>query len=281
MTEIKQIDRDAPLSGASLYQNMKQEYPESHFLSAGEVNAEGEMSLPILASKIIDIATAHANSLGIGNPDMPDTDMGWVLSRLTVEMERWPRADETYSITTWIEEWNRHFSLRCFCIADAGGSTLGYARTVWMVMNTRTRENAGLSRLNLAPEMVSARECPIDRQAKHRTIVEAGNMENAPRNSLTATEETGCYRFRYCDIDFYRHVNTVRYIDLLLNRFPLERYDRDFIKRVELNFLHEAKYGTEVRILTSKSEENPELFNMALVSDDKTLLFARLLFAGR
>jgi len=148
-------------------------------------------------------------------------------------------------------------------------------------MNTRTRENAGLSRLNLAPEMVSARECPIDRQAKHRTIVEAGNMENAPRNSLTATEETGCYRFRYCDIDFYRHVNTVRYIDLLLNRFPLERYDRDFIKRVELNFLHEAKYGTEVRILTSKSEENPELFNMALVSDDKTLLFARLLFAGR
>jgi len=86
MTEIKQIDRDAPLSGASLYQNMKQEYTESHFLSAGEVNAEGEMSLPILASKIIDIATAHANSLGIGNPDMPDTDMGWVLSRLTVEM---------------------------------------------------------------------------------------------------------------------------------------------------------------------------------------------------
>lgn len=69
--------------------------------------------------------------------------------------------------------------------------------------------------------------------------------------------------------------------DLLDNRFPLERYDRDFIKRVELNFLHEAKYGTEVRILTSKSEENPELFNMALVSDDKTLLFARLLFAGR
>lgn len=55
-------------------------FSRSFFLSAGEVNAEGEMSLPLLVSKIIDIATAHANSLGIGNPSMAAMNRGWVLS---------------------------------------------------------------------------------------------------------------------------------------------------------------------------------------------------------
>lgn len=262
---------------------MTPEFTESFFLSAGEVNAEGEMSLPVLATKIIDIATAHANSLGIGNPDMADKSLGWVLSRLTLEMSRWPKANDTYSLTTWIEEWNRHFSLRCFCVADADGNPLGYARTIWMVMNTRTRENAGLSHLLLPPGTVSDRECPIARQSKHQTITEKGNAAETSRNALVATEPTAHYSFKYCDIDFYRHVNTVRYIDLLLNRFPLERYDRQFIRRVELNFLHEAQYGMDVNILTSRSNENPDLFNMALMtrSDATTLLFARFLFAAR
>ena len=49
---------------------MTPEFKQTFFLSAGETNAEQEISLPLLTSKIIDIATAHANSLGIGNPAM-------------------------------------------------------------------------------------------------------------------------------------------------------------------------------------------------------------------
>lgn len=264
---------------------MTSEYTESFFLSAGEVNAEGEMAMPLLASKIIDIATAHANSLGIGNPSMAHLGLGWVLSRLTIEMQRWPKANENYSLTTWIESWNRHFSLRCFCIEDAEGKPLGYARSIWMVMNTATRENAGLGHLNLPDNMISTRECPIARQAKHTAIVPADSAANASSKFLKATYPTRRYTFKYCDLDFYRHVNTVRYITLLLNQFSLEQYDSHFLKRMELNFLHEAQYGTTVNILTSRSESNDGLYNMALTdnSDDEpaTLLFARLSFEKR
>ena len=61
-------------------------YSEKYFLSAGEANAEQELSLPVLATKIIDIATAHANSLGIGNPDMADIHSGWVIRKSTIPM---------------------------------------------------------------------------------------------------------------------------------------------------------------------------------------------------
>lgn len=263
---------------------MTREYSETYFLSAGEVNAEGEMSLPLLTAKIIDIATAHANSLGIGNPDMASLGLGWVLSRLTIELTALPRANETYTLTTWIEDWNRHFSLRCFCLTDAVGNTLGYARSIWMVMNTSSRENAGLAHLSLPEAMISDRACPIARQAKHLPIFPEHSGTDLPAKSLRATAPTRYHTFTYCDLDFYRHVNTVRYVALLLNQFTLAEHDKARVSRIELNFLHEAQYGTEVSILKSQSDSEPMLYNLALkpAADGKeTILFARIFFTMR
>ncbi len=70
--------------------NYKIIYKETYFISAGDTDASGHLSLPLLTSRIIDIATAHANSLGIGNPSMQQLNLGWVLSRLTIEMQEFP-----------------------------------------------------------------------------------------------------------------------------------------------------------------------------------------------
>lgn len=241
----------------------------SFYLSAAECNAQQEMSLPLLAQKLIDVATEHANILGIGNPNMPNPDMGWVLSRLTVEMNRYPHENTNYSITTWVEDWNRHFSRRAFSIADEEGNIMGYARSIWMVLNTSDRSNAGLTGLNFKPEWISNMECPIPMQEKH---VRIEPDDNSP-----------VYRFKYCDIDFYRHVNTVRYIDLLLNQFDMQDYDENIIKRLELSFLHEASYGMEIRIMKQTSETNALLHRLYLEKSDASMpiLYSRLRFVPR
>lgn len=241
----------------------------SFYLSAAECNAQQEMSLPLLAQKLIDVATKHANILGIGNPNMPNPDMGWVLSRLTVEMNRYPHENTNYSITTWVEDWNRHFSRRAFSIADEEGNIMGYARSIWMVLNTSDRSNAGLTGINFKPEWISNMECPIPMQEKH---VRIEPDDNSP-----------VYRFKYCDIDFYRHVNTVRYIDLLLNQFDMQDYDENIINRLELSFLHEASYGMEIRIMKQTSETNALLHRLYLEKSDASMpiLYSRLRFAPR
>lgn len=241
----------------------------TYYLSAAECNAQQEMSLPMLAQKLIDVATEHANILGIGNPDMPNPDMGWVLSRLTIEMTSYPQENTDYTITTWVEDWNRHFSRRAFSISDADGNLLGYARSIWMVLNTSDRSNAGLSGLNFNPEWISDIECPIPMQEKHIRIEPDGNEP--------------VYTFKYCDIDFYRHVNTVRYIDLLLNQFDMQTYDENIVNRLELSFLHEASYGMEIRVMKQTSDTNPLLHRLYLEKSDATMpiLYSRLRFAPR
>lgn len=256
-------------------------YSESYFLSAGEGNAEQEMSLPLLVSKLIDIATAHANSLGIGNPMMASFNGGWILSRLTIEMKRYPKVDTSYSISTWVESTNRHFSTRAFKIQDADGEVYGYARSIWLVMDTVNHTNLGLGRIDITDEMIDGTEVPIERQARHVPIVLDTGDESPLKGTLIATAPPYKYTFQYCDLDFYRHVNTVRYVNLLLNRFSLEEHDETFIRRLELSFLHEAKYGVETILL--RSDLGSELHSAFQLSgpDNQALLFARILRALR
>lgn len=224
-----------------------EEYSSLFFISANESNPEGELALNILVSNIIEVATAHANSLGIGNPSMAHLGAGWVLSRLTVEMKRYPKCNTNYRLHTWVEGWNNHFSIRDFSVETEEGEIIGYARSIWMVLNMKTHENFGLSHLQLPEGSVDAdRECPIARQGKHPMILPFGTEPEA--RNLVATSPDTLYRFQYNDIDFYRHVNTVRYLTLLLNRYSLEDFDRCFVSRLELSFLHEGSFGMEVAI---------------------------------
>lgn len=235
---------------------MNKELTEKYWVSAGDTNAERELALTSLTGWIIDIATAHANQLGIGNPQMPDPAMGWVLSRLTIEMASYPLSNTFINLTTWVESWNRHFSERCFMMTDDEGKVLGYARSVWMVLDTHTRRNAGLSSLHLSENMISDRVCPVERQSRFR-------MEKG--------EVVGSHRFQYSDLDGYRHVNTLRYIELLLNCFTLEDFDRAMPGRFELSFMQEARYGSVVDI-----ERDGEHLLLRRCADNTPLLHARI-----
>lgn len=229
------------------------QFKESFFLSAGEANAEQEMAKTLLVTKLIDIATAHANHLGIGNPYMPDPHCGWVLSRLTVEMSEYPKVNENYSITTWVQGWNRHFSERSFCIENQEGRAIGYARSIWMILDTRTHTNFPIDSLPaFSDALVAGRENLIPSQAKHRLIIAEGEEENS--RVLKATDVDN-YRFQYCDLDGYRHVNTVRYLALLMNQYSLEQHDAMQVRRFELSFLNEGAYGKMIDILKSPLSE--------------------------
>ena len=220
---------------------MEQIFAESYFVSAGDSGPEGELSLTVLISRIIETATFHANSLHIGNPDMKDLDGGWVLGRLTIQMEKYPPVNTEFTLSTWIEGWNRMFSTRCFEIKGKDGYIYGYARTVWMVINLMTHENLGLSHLSLPEGMTANRECPIPVQGKHRI------PDSAPVAS---------YVFKYSDLDFYRHVNTLKWTEILLDRYTLHDFDENFIHRFEISFMKEGRYGMKTEIRAHKTDDS-------------------------
>ena len=215
------------------------EFSKTYYLAAGECNPQGEMPLTLLMTRIIEIATWHANSWGVGYARLIHDNQVWVLSRVTIEVTSMPRVNQEYTLTTWIEDYNRHFSQRNMRLDDAQGNPLGYVRTIWMVIDMNTRASVDISQLSYICENISDLPCPIEPQSHLRPIQQGHAID---------------YTFGYMDCDFNRHANTVRYLAHLMNLFDMDCYDHYFIRRMEIAFIKETHYGEMAQFIIDDSD---------------------------
>ena len=206
-------------------------------LTAGQTDLFGRMPVTLIASRAIDLATEAANLLGIGYSTLANHGMTWVLARMTIEMIRYPKINEYYTMSTWIEGYNRFFSDRCFVMTDADGNPLAHIRSVWVAIDIKKRTMADLSAIESTLFPIATRECPV---AKCRTPLIA-------RDAPTRGEQ---YTFRFCDLDFNGHVNTLRYLDLVLNQHTPDWYRDHTLWRLEASFDHECHYDETVDVVT-------------------------------
>ncbi len=246
---------------------MEKIFTQIYFLTPAECNPERRMPITLLINRLIEVATLHANQLGIGYDNLIDRQGTWVLSRVAVEMLRYPEVNEHYEIRTWVSSINRLFSERDFEILDVDGHTIGWARTVWAVLNVETRAVSDISHMQWIETMIPDKECPVEKPRRLRNLRE-----------FTAAP----YTFTYCDLDFNRHVNSSRYIELLLNQWSLDFHDHNRLSRFEIAYIHEAYYDetVEVRLCNEANDEAPTTL-AELVDGEKTLCRALLRFEPR
>lgn len=203
-------------------------YNHEYFLTAGECTPQKEMPLPLLVTRLIEVATEHANIWGVGYAKLVEDNQAWVLSRVTIEMNDYPKVNEPYTINTWVEGYNRYFSQRNFEIVNGEGKVLGYARTIWLVIDMTAREMVDISSLSYVISNVYDKECPIEPQSRLR------NVDNARICNHT---------FQYTDTDINHHVNSVRYVETILNQWSIEHYEQYRVQRFEIAYVKECLGG--------------------------------------
>jgi acyl-ACP thioesterase len=240
------------------------EFSRRYYLSAGECNPQAELPMPLLLTRIIDIATHHANAWGVGYAHLISNRRAWVLSRVTVEMMRWPRVDEDYTVITWIEDYNNHFSQRVFEVQDGEGQPIGYARTIWMVIDLDKRTGVDITSLSYIRENVHDRPCPIEPQSRLRPMTEGRDVDHT---------------FGYVECDFNRHVNTVRYLELIMNQLDLSYYDNHWLRRLEMAFVKETHYGEQATLRIV--EQAPDDWRINIMADGADHVRTRLVFEKR
>lgn len=244
---------------------MKQKlFTKTFTLTPGECNGQQEMSLPFLVGRIIKVASMHADLWGVGYEKMIASRTAWVLSRLSIEMKRFPAITENYTLETWIEDYNTRFSTRNMAILDSRGEVCGYARTIWLVLDLNARRNANMEELNELRHLILDRPCPIEPPSRMR--IEEG-------------EKIDSFTVRYSDIDLNRHVNSARYVEYLLNQYPFEWYDNNRVTRFEIAYANEARPGIDIDVFREIKEENDHV--LELRHGEKTLCRSRLIFAPR
>ncbi len=219
----------------------------TYTFTADQADPQGRMPVWLVASRVIEVATLHANALGIGYAALEPMGIAWVLSRLSIEIDETPRINEDYTFHTWIANLNRHFSDRMMTVTGADGRELMRVRTTWVALDLRARTLASLDKIDSARFPILERECAIEPMRKVRPLgPEAQDRE---------------YTFVYDDIDVNGHVNTVQYVRLVMNQWPLDWHAAHAPARFDIAFQHECRYGETVtaRTLTQALDSQAEL----------------------
>ncbi len=191
-----------------------------------------------LGNHMLNAADYHSHDRGFGMTYLNTIRRTWVLSRLVIEMNEMPRAYARFNVETWVESALRFFTNRSFKVADGEtGHVYGYGRSIWAMIDTETRQPANLFDINdgaLLNYVEKDYPCPIEKCSRVR-------MDTPGQLVRTFTAH-------YSDIDVNGHVNSVKYIEHVLDLFPLDTYREYRVGRFEIAYVAEAHEGDTLRM---------------------------------
>ena len=83
----------------------------------------------------------------------------------------------------------------------------------------------------------------------------------------------GKFTVRYSDIDINGHLNSVKYVEHFVDLFDMEQFRTGDIRRFEINYVSEARFGTPLRLY--RHEEAPGVFILEMRHEDTLVSAAR------
>ncbi|MDR1102290.1 MAG: acyl-[acyl-carrier-protein] thioesterase [Tannerella sp.] len=223
----------------------------------------GQLPLPTLGNYLLHAATVHAGGFGFGFDDMAERKAAWVVSKLAIELTSPGRLTEPLRILTWVQQVERIFTFRCFEItALHGGETLGYARSVWAAIDRETRRPVSLDGLGLA-DFVTERACPV--------------AFTSPEPAEKDTQGIP-YTVKYSDLDVNGHLNSIKYIEAILDLFDIETYRTRSVVRFEIAYQAEGRYGMQLLLHKKQTAENE--YTAAICNEGKSISRAKIKFSS-
>ena len=191
-----------------------------------------------------DMATLHAEEIGIGRDAMLEQGVIWVVVRTKLEMAAEPEHFQVVTVRTWPHSLSKFSFIRDFTMHDADGRLLAKASQEWVLMNVETRKFASPKDCYQGP-LDFCEDRVFEKKARKTPSFEEGNR---PVRTVAAA---------YSDIDVNGHVNNAMYANFIVN--ALEPDAEFALKTMQIDYRYEALPGQP-------------LFIHALVEDDRTLL---------
>lgn len=204
-------------------------------------------TIPALGSAVLNTAGIDAHRKGFGVDALNERNCSWVLSRMALEVDARPEQYVPYRIATWISDYGRVLSTRNFILTRQDGTQFGRAVTQWAMIDLEARTAVDLSGVG---------------RAHADALVDEAPPAEKPRKVLAVNPSASIeHQVAYSDIDFNRHMNTMRYIDLLFDRMPLDLLAAQRPVRLDIHFLHECRYG---ELLTVGWEQQGDVWLFAI-----------------
>ena len=212
-----------------------------------------------LGNHMLNAADFHSNDRGFGMHFLNTINKTWVLSRLAIEMEEMPPMYTKFYIDTWVESAMRFFTNRNFKVYDVEdpNRVFGYGRSVWAMIDTESRQPTDILAVNdgaINDYIEKEKPCPIEK---------GGRVKMDDQAELVRTIDTN-----FSDVDINGHINSIKYIEHVLDLWPLDWYRRHQIRRLEIAYVAEAHAGDQLSFY--REQDAAESYCVRIVRTDGT-----------
>lgn len=211
-----------------------------------------------------EIANCHATVLGFGYDDLMRTRTAWVLSRMHIHFDEYPKWRDEVVLKTWHKGKDGLFWLRDFEMKDPGGNPLVRATTSWLVLNIDTRH---ISRdTAILDEGTACCENAIGR---------ACEKLSAPKDA--GWTELGTHKVTYSDVDMNSHTNNAKYLQWVTDALGYEVMTGGTLRDIKINFNGETRPGETVTLSRADTPGGTICVD-ALTGDGRSAFRMELLF---
>jgi len=224
-----------------------------------DADLHNKLKISSIFNYMQDIASFHADELGVGYKALQENKIFWVLSWAKVEIKKLPSYGETMTIKTWAKGKERLFYMRDFLIYNENGDEIIKATSAWLLLDAATKRMTDLKKVGLNlpsfPDEHAIREFPGKFNFPHE--------EGQPFNR----------RIFYSDIDINKHVNNSRYLEFILDCYSQEEHEEKTISSVTIAYKGETHFMDELIITRSKLTEqtNCDLLKAVRDSDSREI----------
>jgi medium-chain acyl-[acyl-carrier-protein] hydrolase len=237
-------------------------YSQSFQISSFDLNPNATARLTSIANYLQEMAYQHAKRLEWGFHDLEKKNVAWVLSRFHLKLYQLPGWDDTITIETWPRGVDRLFAIRDFKITNKSGDLIGDATSYWLIVDINTHRPTRITEDII--KIVTREETVFN--AKSEKLEISGELSEVYKRKVS-----------FSDLDIVGHVNNVKYMEWCMDAIPLEIHLNHELAELEINFLHEAKYGEEIQLNHSESGQR-FMVNAVNTSTNKECVRARMQF---
>ena len=219
----------------------------------------GRMQPAAMLDIFQDMATLHAEVLGIGHDAMLADGVIWVVVRTKLEVLQDPQYFQMVRVRTWPHSLSRFSFLRDFVMYDEQGNLLVQASQEWVLMDARTRKFAS-AKDYYAGSTDFCEDRVFPKKARKAPDFEEPNL---PVCQMTPS---------YTDIDLNGHVNNAMSANFIVN--ALNPGAEGAIKTMQVDYRYEVHPNEPITMLTRV--EDGRVLSKG-VNDEGTTLFASLI----
>ena len=208
-------------------------YKEENILRASECDLNSQWKPSAILENMQEMAGRHAELIGVGRNALLDRGMVFVLTRVEVEMDRYPHHAQTVATETFPMPTRRWFFPRYFVFRDEVGNEIGRGGTLWVLLDINTRKMA-------RPDTIASL-MPDNSDLLAPLGLPAAVTE------VSGALQTGVIRPAYTDLDMNGHVNNVKYMDWCCNALGIDAMRDKCLRRFDVNYDLEIRPGQEIR----------------------------------